>query len=61
MRWSQVLVGSERVFSILADVPSLLNGHITIDSFSSGLQKLNVREIKITLTEDWFVLIAQFD
>ena len=61
MRWSQVLVGSESVFSILADVPSLLNGHITIDSFSSGLQKLNVREIKITLIEDWFVLIAQFD
>ena len=58
---TQVLVGSESVFSILADVPSLLNGHITIDSFSSGLQKLNVREIKITLIEDWFVLIAQFD
>ena len=61
MRWSQALVGSESVFSILADVPSLLNGQITIDSFSSGLQKLNVREIKITLIEDWFVLIAQFD
>ena len=61
MRWSQVLVGSESAFSILADVPSLLNGQITIDSFSSGLQKLNVREIKITLIEDWFVLIAQFD
>ena len=55
MRWSQVLVGSENMFTILADVPSLLNGHITIDSFGSGLQKLNVREINTLLIENEFV------
>jgi proline dehydrogenase len=42
LKLSEALVGTERVFRILADKPSLLDGRITADSFLNGIKQMKI-------------------
>ncbi|XP_003387388.1 PREDICTED: proline dehydrogenase 1, mitochondrial-like isoform X2 [Amphimedon queenslandica] len=58
---SEVLVGSEKVFSLLADKPDMLEGVVTSDSFLRGTEKMKLGFKENEVEKLWKTLKTNYD